>query len=132
LGAGDLELTSTEGDLRVQQQDIPALTVDERTWVLALTGAGVSAESGVPTFRGSDGLWENHRFEDVASPGGFERDPELVWRFYSQRRAGALKCFPNPGHEADDLRLYDFIWRGPSGKILPSLLAIPGGRASNF
>ena len=49
------------------------------TCVAVLTGAGVSAESGVPTFRASDGLWEGHRVEDVASPDGFRRDPKLVW-----------------------------------------------------
>ena len=51
--------------------------------VCVLTGAGVSAESGVPTFRASDGLWEGHRIEDVASPDGFRRDPALVWNFYN-------------------------------------------------
>jgi NAD-dependent deacetylase len=68
--------------------------------VLVLTGAGVSAESGVPTFRDSNGLWESHRVEEVASPGGFARDPRLVWRFYSQRREGAASVKPNPGHLA--------------------------------
>lgn len=75
-------------------------TIDEQTRVLVLTGAGVSAESGVPTFRGSDGLWEGHRVEDVASPEGFAADPLLVWRFYSLRREGAAKVQPNPGHLA--------------------------------
>jgi NAD-dependent deacetylase len=75
-----------------------ALTDD--TWVLALTGAGISAESGVPTFRGSNGLWENHPVERVASPEGFAADPALVWRFYSQRRGGAKAVAPNPGHQA--------------------------------
>ena len=75
-----------------------ALTDD--TWVLALTGAGVSAESGIPTFRGSDGLWESHRIEEVASPDAFARDPILVWRFYAMRRDAARACRPNPGHEA--------------------------------
>jgi NAD-dependent deacetylase len=65
-----------------------------------LTGAGVSAESGVPTFRGMGGLWERHRFEDLASPEGFARDPALVWRFYSERRRHAAACLPNPGHVA--------------------------------
>ncbi len=74
------------------------LTKDSQ--VLVLTGAGVSAESGVPTFRDSNGLWEAHRVEDVASPEGFERDPNLVWRFYSLRREAALKVTPNPGHVA--------------------------------
>ena len=68
--------------------------------VCVLTGAGVSAESGVPTFRASDGLWEGHRIEDVASPEGFERDPQLVWKFYNARRANVTKVKPNPGHHA--------------------------------
>lgn len=68
--------------------------------VLVLTGAGVSAESGVPTFRGMNGLWEGHRVEEVASPEGFATDPRLVWRFYSLRREGAAKVHPNPGHVA--------------------------------
>lgn len=76
------------------------LILDSKTWLLVLTGAGVSAESGVPTFRGMDGLWENHPIEDVASPQGFQKDPLLVWRFYSQRRAGAAAVKPNPGHDA--------------------------------
>ncbi|MFT3707555.1 MAG: NAD-dependent deacylase [Archangium sp.] len=75
-------------------------TIDDQTRVLVLTGAGVSAESGVPTFRGMDGLWEGNRVEEVASPEGFAADPKLVWRFYSLRREGALKVGPNPGHLA--------------------------------
>jgi NAD-dependent deacetylase len=75
--------------------------IDGDTWVLVLTGAGVSAESGIPTFRASpDGLWENHRIEEVASPEGFREDPALVWRFYSERRAKAKTVEPNPGHFA--------------------------------
>ena len=77
-----------------------ALPLDGETKVLVLTGAGVSAESGVPTFRGIDGLWEGNRVEEVASPQGFARDPKLVWRFYSLRREAALKVSPNPGHVA--------------------------------
>jgi NAD-dependent deacetylase len=68
--------------------------------VCVLTGAGVSAESGVPTFRASDGLWEGHRIEDVASPEGFDRDPALVWNFYNARRANVATVKPNPGHYA--------------------------------
>jgi NAD-dependent deacetylase len=68
--------------------------------VAVLTGAGVSAESGVPTFRASDGLWEGHRIEDVATPEGFDRDPRLVWSFYNERRANVAKVKPNPGHFA--------------------------------
>lgn len=74
------------------------LNVAER--VSVLTGAGVSAESGVPTFRASDGLWEGHRIEDVASPDGFARDPELVWNFYNARRDNVKTVRPNPGHRA--------------------------------
>ncbi|HEX8438648.1 NAD-dependent deacylase [Archangium sp.] len=76
------------------------LRIDGNTRLLVMTGAGVSAESGIPTFRGSDGLWENHPVEQVASPEGFHADPALVWRFYSQRRTGARPCVPNPGHLA--------------------------------
>lgn len=68
--------------------------------VLVLTGAGVSAESGVPTFRGIGGLWEGRRVEEVASPEGFDADAKTVWRFYSLRREGAAKVAPNPGHLA--------------------------------
>src|SRR5580692_8978781 len=80
--------------------ETPVLHLDDDTWLLVLTGAGVSAESGVPTFRDAGGLWEQHRVEDVASPEGFHRDPRLVWRFYSQRRTAALACAPNAGHHA--------------------------------
>ena len=59
------------------------LAIDDSTRLLVLTGAGVSAESGVPTFRDANGLWENHAIEDVATPEGFAADPSLVWRFYS-------------------------------------------------
>lgn len=68
--------------------------------VCVLTGAGVSAESGVPTFRASDGLWEGHRIEDVASPDGWHRNPKLVWNFYHARRAKAGSVLPNAGHVA--------------------------------
>jgi NAD-dependent deacetylase len=65
-----------------------------------LTGAGISAESGLATFRGAGGLWEGHAVEDVATPEAFTRDPLLVWRFYNARRAGLRTVRPNPGHEA--------------------------------
>lgn len=68
--------------------------------VAALTGAGVSAESGVPTFRGAEGLWNNYRAEDLATPEAFERDPELVWRWYDWRRSIIAPIKPNPGHHA--------------------------------
>lgn len=70
--------------------------------LVVLSGAGISAESGVPTFRASDGLWENHRVEDVATPEAFERDPETVLRFYDMRRRHLLSgsVQPNGGHRA--------------------------------
>jgi NAD-dependent deacetylase len=68
--------------------------------VAVLTGAGVSAESGLATFRGAGGLWEGHRVEDVGTPRAFQRDPALVWRFYNQRRADLRVARPNPGHYA--------------------------------
>jgi NAD-dependent deacetylase len=70
------------------------------TRVVVLTGAGISAESGIATFRDAGGLWEQHRVEEVASPEGFAADPALVWRFYGQRRAQAARCEPNPAHRA--------------------------------
>jgi NAD-dependent deacetylase len=68
--------------------------------VAVLTGAGISAESGLATFRGAGGLWEGHRVEDVATPRAFERDPVLVWRFYNLRRGNLRSVQPNPGHLA--------------------------------
>jgi NAD-dependent deacetylase len=66
--------------------------------LIVFTGAGMSAESGIPTFRGSDGLWENYRIEDVATPEAWSRNPELVMEFYNQRRKGVRDAQPNAGH----------------------------------
>lgn len=68
--------------------------------IAVLTGAGISAESGLATFRGQGGLWEGHRVEDVATPNAFRRDPAFVWRFYNMRRANLAAVAPNPGHHA--------------------------------
>ena len=68
--------------------------------VVVLTGAGISAESGLKTFRDSNGLWENHRVEDVATPEAWQRDPELVLRFYNERRKAAALAQPNAAHFA--------------------------------
>ena len=68
--------------------------------VAVLTGAGISAESGVPTFRAADGLWEGHRVEDVATPQAFRRNPALVQQFYDQRRAFLGQVVPNAAHLA--------------------------------
>jgi len=68
--------------------------------VVVLTGAGISAESGIRTFRANDGVWENHRIEDVATPFAWERDPKLVWEFYQGRRRQLLDVVPNSAHDA--------------------------------
>ncbi|MGH1461404.1 MAG: Sir2 family NAD+-dependent deacetylase [Neptuniibacter sp.] len=70
--------------------------------IVILTGAGISAESGIRTFRASDGLWEDHKVDDVATPEAFERDPHLVHRFYNERRKQLLSdsVKPNPAHHA--------------------------------
>lgn len=78
--------------------------------IVILTGAGISAESGLATFRGPDGLWEGHRVEDVATPEGFERDPALVHRFYDARRAKLREVEPNAAHRA--LARLDEQWPG--------------------
>lgn len=78
--------------------------------IVILTGAGVSAESGIDTFRSAGGLWEKHRVEDVATPEAFARDPELVLRFYDMRRAAIQTKQPNAAHEA--LARLDAQWSG--------------------
>ena len=78
--------------------------------IVILTGAGVSAESGLATFRGPDGLWEGHRVEDVCTPEAVARDPEVVHAFYDARRAKLATVEPNAAHEA--LARLDSEWRG--------------------
>ena len=78
--------------------------------IVILTGAGISAESGLATFRGPDGLWEGHRVEDVATPEAFDRDPELVQAFYDARRARLKAVEPNAAHAA--LARLDAEWPG--------------------
>ena len=80
--------------------------------IVVLTGAGISAESGIDTFRDSGGLWEQHRVEDVATPEGFARNPELVQRFYDARREAVQQVAPNAAHEA--LARLDVEWGGKS------------------
>ncbi|PZU59784.1 MAG: NAD-dependent protein deacylase [Sphingobium sp.] len=78
--------------------------------IVVLTGAGISAESGLATFRGPDGLWEGHRVEDVCTPEALRRDAVLVHRFYDERRAKLAEVEPNPAHEA--LAALDRAWPG--------------------
>jgi NAD-dependent deacetylase len=82
--------------------------------VAVLTGAGVSAESGVPTFRGNNGLWKQYRAEELATPGAFARDPKLVWEWYDWRRGLIAKAEPNAGHRA----LVDLEKRAPSFTLI--------------
>ena len=84
--------------------------------IVILTGAGVSAESGIDTFRGGGGLWEQHRVEDVATPEAFARDPDLVLRFYDMRRAAIQEKAPNDAHHA--LARLDREWAKESGREL--------------
>jgi NAD-dependent deacetylase len=79
---------------------VPGSRSSERKSIAVLTGAGISAESGLKTFRGMGGLWENERIEDVATPAAWRRDPDKVNRFYDQRRAQAALAHPNEGHLA--------------------------------
>ena len=78
--------------------------------IVVLTGAGISAESGIDTFRDAGGLWEQHRVEDVATPEGFARDPDLVLGFYDMRRAALARVEPNAAHRA--LARLDAAWDG--------------------
>lgn len=84
--------------------------MDDIRNIVILTGAGISAESGLRTFRAGDGLWEDHRVEDVATPQAFRRDPELVQRFYDLRRENVLAAQPNAAHRA--LAKLDAEWSG--------------------
>jgi NAD-dependent deacetylase len=86
----------------------------DATRVAVLTGAGISAESGVPTFRGSGGLWRSYRPEDLATPEAFDRNPLLVWEWYDWRRTLIASAQPNPGH----LALVELETRVPSFTLI--------------
>ena len=76
------------------------IAIEPSDKVFVLTGAGISAESGLPTFRAEDGLWAGHRVADVCTPDAWERNPALVWDFYAQRREQGRTAKPNPAHTA--------------------------------
>jgi NAD-dependent deacetylase len=78
----------------------PAKLLKSAAKVAVLTGAGVSAESGIPTFRSNGGFWQQYRFEDLATPQAFARDPKFVWTWYEERRRAIAQAKPNPGHYA--------------------------------
>jgi NAD-dependent deacetylase len=81
----------------INQQLITKIKSAKR--VAVLTGAGISAESGIPTFRGTGGYWRNYKAEDLATPEAFARDPKLIWEWYAMRMQVCLDAKPNPGHE---------------------------------
>jgi NAD-dependent deacetylase len=101
------------------------LKISSADYVFILTGAGVSAESGIPTFRGVNGLWRNYRIEEVASPHAWQRDPRLVWEFYSMRRRVAASAKPNP-HAHEGCRISE------SRKIAPQPVLFGFGRAGYY
>jgi NAD-dependent deacetylase len=87
----------------IPSQEIPAALVRllaQTERLVVLTGAGISVESGIPTFRGPGGLWRTFRPEELATPQAFDRDPDLVWEWYDWRRSKIAQARPNPGHEA--------------------------------
>jgi NAD-dependent deacetylase len=83
-----------------EQIDLARTWVKEATSIVVLTGAGISAESGVPTFRGEEGLWKSYSPEELANPDAFQRDPKLVWEWYDWRRGLVAETEPNPAHDA--------------------------------
>jgi NAD-dependent deacetylase len=97
--------------------------------IVVLTGAGISAESGVPTFRGAGGLWRDYRPEDLATPEAFAADPRLVWEWYAWRRSLIASARPNPGHDA----LAALERRGPGFTLITQnvdgLHALAGSRS---
>ena len=88
--------------MHVTESDLGELRerLDAARSVMVLTGSGISAESGLPTFRGVGGLWRTHRVEELASPHGFARDPRLVWTWYGERRRAHMSVQPSPAHVA--------------------------------
>ena len=86
-------------DAPFTKKNITGLLATAKSLVV-LTGAGISAESGLPTFRGTGGLWHSHRVEELASPEGFARNPQLVWRWYLERRAAHARAEPSIAHRA--------------------------------
>jgi len=86
--------------ISVERKLMSKISIGAEDQVFVLTGAGISAESGLPTFRASDGLWAGHQIEDVCTPEAWERNPAQVWEFYSERREQGAKAQPNPAHFA--------------------------------
>jgi len=98
--SGHMSSTSPFTPLSPSDVDAAHTCLAKARRVVALTGAGISAESGVPTFRGAEGLWRSFRPEDLATPRAFARDPLLVWEWYESRRRRMGAVRPNAGHDA--------------------------------
>lgn len=102
--SGDINRSGHGQDRAGEEAEIPSALVQalrEAEWVAVMTGAGISAESGIPTFRdGLTGYWARFNPEDLATPQGFRRDPELVSKWYDERRRKCCECVPNAGHRA--------------------------------
>src|SRR5579884_2154719 len=92
--------TSPEEDGSVEVISQVRSLIEQAPRVIAFTGAGISVESGIPAFRGPEGLWRKYRAEDLATPAAFARDPKLVWEWYDWRRQNMAKAQPNAGHLA--------------------------------
>ncbi len=88
------------GNQNINNLSIVADKINQANSVFILTGAGISKESGIPTFREPDGFWAQHSIEDLATPYGFNRNPKLVWEWYEMRRQMCLQADPNAGHYA--------------------------------
>src|SRR5438876_3023499 len=86
--------------MEVLRTAVDAIRKEKPRKVVVLTGAGVSADSGIPTFRGAGGLWRNYRAEDLATPDAFARNPMLVWEWYEWRRSLVRAAEPNAAHRA--------------------------------
>src|ERR1035437_5087890 len=98
--AGCLRGTRISNLHSIESKTMTTISIGGEDRVFVLTGAGISAESGLPTFRAEDGLWAGNRIEDVCTPEAWERNPAKVWEFYSARRAAGAKAEPNPAHVA--------------------------------
>lgn len=95
-----LRVSRSSASNKPKAMPITSLPLSPQDRLFVLTGAGISAESGLATFRGSGGLWNGFRVEQVATPEAWEADPSMVWNFYSNRRSNAEAAQPNPGHLA--------------------------------
>src|ERR1700759_4241649 len=97
---GQRKANMPQGTAESSTADVVKGWISKANSVAVLTGAGISAESGIPTFRGPGGMWRNRRPEDLATPDAFSHDPKMIWEWYDWRRGLIAKAEPNPGHTA--------------------------------